>query len=119
MGKNYVFRMTQAEPFLEMVSEGFTHVDQETADIWYERMEWHEPECGGRHGVLRNVPDELLDAAKEGIGYYLGHGGDFAKPNQDGTWDIEFVHMCKVFPPPDSPDGWCGTSMLFPKGGLT
>jgi hypothetical protein len=67
--------------------------------------------------VLRAVPDEMLSTAKEGIGYFLGHGGDFARSNDDGTWDVEFVHMTKVFPPPDRPDGWCGTSVLWPGGG--
>lgn len=87
-------------------------VSYETAEMWLERMEWH---CQGRHGVLRAVAQDDVEEAKESIGFFLGHGGDFAKANPDGTWDIEFVHMTKVWPPPKSADGWCGTSVLWPR----
>ena len=77
-------------------------------------IEWH---CPGRHGVVRNVVwAEEGESVSATLEYFFGCRGGHGlwwKKDAGGTYDGEFVHMCKVFPPPKKPWEWCGLSVLF------
>jgi len=69
--------------------------------------------CGGRHGVIRNVEKKDEQLVSRAITYFYGSKGQWWKKNLTKTFDVEFVPMTKVFPPPRKPWEWCGKTVLF------
>lgn len=74
-----------------------------------QRIEWHAG-CEGRHGVIRGVSEYERDLVALTLAYYSGEGCDHWRGH-----DVEFVPMTKVYPPPTTPWGWCGKSVLWPE----
>jgi hypothetical protein len=106
-------------PFTLSVAQthGDTISKERMDEIWDDEVEWC---CKNRHGVLRNVPKEKLGEYVYFASYFYGcepENGIWRTENHDGTFDLEFVHMCKVSPPPTAPWDWCGKSVLFKKNG--
>ena len=106
-------------PFAVSVAKTYgSAISKERMDeIWNNEVEWC---CVNRHGVIRNVPAGKLQEYVYFASYFYGcepDNGIWRVENLDGTCDLEFVHMCKVFPPPRKPWEWCGTSVLFRKNG--
>jgi hypothetical protein len=80
----------------------------------YERIiEWHRPDCKGRHGVVRNIEQQYFAEVADMLVYFFGNKCYKNTKNADGTWNFEFVPMTKVFPPPRRPWEWCGETVLF------
>lgn len=76
-----------------------------------DKIEWHEE---GRHGVIRNIPESQAVRFKRMIEFYMGEkAGYWVKHPYQKIYDVEFVHMTKVYPPPKRPWEWCGNSILF------
>lgn len=78
-----------------------------------ERVDWC---CPNRHGVIRSVGREEQSLVGNAIVWFFGSKGQWWKqsPGQPkGVLDVEFVHMCKVSPPPKRPWEWCGKTILF------
>lgn len=75
-------------------------------------IEWH---CEGRHGVVRNIDirDPKTRTIQDMLIYHFGSKCFWMKKIQGSIYDLEFVHMAKVYPPPKKPWEWCGTSVLF------
>jgi hypothetical protein len=63
--------------------------------------------------VVRSIPKAEVNRAYETLVYFYGAKCGWQKKNSDGTADIEFVHMTKVYPSPTQPWEWCGTSVIF------
>lgn len=76
-------------------------------------IQWHEG-CRGRHGVIRGVADRAaLMRVGRMLTYYFGEKCWWQSPRPDGKFNVEFVPMTKVFPPPTRPWEWCGTTVFF------
>jgi len=74
------------------------------------RVKWC---CEGRHGVIWNVEKKDEQLVLKAITYFFGNKGQWWKKNGMKTYDVEFVPMTKVFPPPKRPWKWCGKTVLF------
>lgn len=70
--------------------------------------------CKGRHGAIRNVYEIETHICEQFINFFFGSKScRWTKDSKTGLWSVEFVHMTKVYPPPNKPWGWCGKTILF------
>lgn len=73
--------------------------------------------CRGRHGAIYGVTESESMLVQEFLVWFFGQKcctwKKAGKANKEQIWNVEFVPMTKVSPPPKTPWGWCGTSILF------
>lgn len=93
------------------VGEGDARV-KAMAELANRHILWHEG-CEGRHGVVLGLTYAEMRTVTPMLVYYYGSRCAWQKRNPAGTYDLEFVHQTKVFPPPNRPWLWCGATVLF------
>ena len=72
--------------------------------------------CEGRHGYVMGLTTPEADEMNYTLEYYYGckpNRGSWWQKEPDGTYNVEFCHQAKVYPPPNRPWGWCGETDLF------
>lgn len=82
---------------------------------WHDHSSCHPgtKNCDGRHGVVFGLAPEEIGPVAQMLVYYYGDRCWWRKANDEGTYDLEFVHMAKVTPPPTKPWEWCGETVLY------
>lgn len=97
--------------FIILGSTCYTDMQEVYRKMSEGHIEWC---CKRRHGAIRDVTEDEWNDVANFLIYFFGSKCYHTKKHHDKKlWDVEFVHMTKVFPPPRQPWEWCGKTILF------